>query len=75
MRRTKDFLKTGYRKDYFDTDLYCFVMKRFDDPHSPDEWWFKRLTFLDIKNKAIGPPRFGDLNQNPIYDKKKFKEQ
>ena len=75
MRRGKDFLKTGYRKEYFDTDLYCFAMKRYDDPHQQYEWRFSPSSFLDLKNRAIAPPRIIDLNGNPIYKTKHFKEQ
>jgi hypothetical protein len=75
MKRNKDFLKIGHRKDYFDTDLYCLVTKRIDDPRTFEDWWISLKFLVDLKNQYVCLPRFKDKDTNPIYNKKNFKEQ
>lgn len=75
MKRNKDFYKIGYRKDYFDTDLFYYVMKRMDDPRGDDEWWYELHNFIDLRNRNIWFPNLYDKNSSPALSKEEFKEK
>ena len=66
MARNKKLVISGYRKNYFDTGIYCFVEKWIDDPRTPEEWWFRLQTLIGLKNGNIHPPMFVDRNCIPI---------
>lgn len=66
MARNKKSVISGYRRDYFDTNLFCYVEKWIDDPRTPEEWWFRLQTLINFKNIAISPPMLIDRNGIPI---------
>ena len=74
MKYNKDINKSGYRKDYFDTNISCYVTKRTDDPRTPEEWWFSLKSILEIRNRFLQRLSLIDINGIPIKDEQ-FKEK
>jgi hypothetical protein len=62
MKRFKETMKYGYRYDYFDTDISCFILKRIDDFKTSDMFWVKTKYLMQNRNKLFLKPEFYDPN-------------